>query len=28
VESPQSARRLLTIVADRYLHRDAVVGPS
>jgi hypothetical protein len=27
-EAPQSARRLLTIVADRYLHRDAVVGPS
>ncbi|MCD2195680.1 hypothetical protein LQ327_20120 [Actinomycetospora endophytica] len=28
VESPSSARRLLTIIADRYLHRDAVVGPS
>jgi hypothetical protein len=28
VESPQSARRLLTIVADRYLHRDAVVRPT
>ena len=28
VESPASARRLLTLVADRYLHRDAVVGPS
>jgi hypothetical protein len=28
VESPTSARRLLTIIADRYLHRDAVVGPS
>ena len=28
VESPRSARRVLTIVADRYLHRAAVVGPS
>ncbi|MEJ2869377.1 hypothetical protein WCD74_16490 [Actinomycetospora sp. OC33-EN08] len=28
VESPHSARRVLTVVADRYLHRDAVVGPG
>jgi hypothetical protein len=27
VGSPASARRLLTIIADGYLHRDAVVGP-
>lgn len=28
VDSPHSARRVLTLVADRHLHRDAVIGPS
>ena len=28
VDSPHSARRVLTLVADRHLHRDAVVGPT
>lgn len=28
VESPRSARRLLTLVADHHLHRDSVIGPG
>ena len=28
VDSPHSARRVLTLVADRHLHRDAVIGPA
>ncbi|WP_018333805.1 hypothetical protein [Actinomycetospora chiangmaiensis] len=28
VDSPRSARRLLTLVADQHLHPDAVVGPG
>lgn len=28
VESPHLARRMLTLVADHHLHRDAVIGPG
>lgn len=28
VESPHAARRLLTLVADQHLHRDALTGPT
>ncbi|GAA4825147.1 hypothetical protein GCM10023201_09360 [Actinomycetospora corticicola] len=28
VDSPRSARRLLTLVADQHLHHDSVIGPG